>query len=112
MVQISDAQAGKAQGVSALCSSDGWTGSDVAIDVLFWADILLTFRSGYIDDRQIIHMQPKDAAWKYLKSWFVVDLVSSFPFEAIVYGASCAEMLTREVGPDDICNMLEVFCSL
>ena len=68
------------------CNSGTWTGKEIAVDVIFWIDIILTFRTGYIDNRQVIHMQPLEAAWQYLRTWFLVDVLSSFPFEALVYG--------------------------
>jgi hypothetical protein len=46
---MSGAQAGNR---SARCDV-AWSGVQVAMDVLFWIDIGLTFRTGFIDARQV-----------------------------------------------------------
>ena len=71
----------------AFCASNGWATLNFSLDAMFWLDILLTFRTGWVDSKYVIRMQPGEAAWNYIKSWLAVDLVSSFPFEAIVYSA-------------------------
>lgn len=84
LLQIATAQD---RALPGFCDSNSWASLNFSLDALFWLDILLTFRTGWVDSRYVIHMRPGEAAWNYLKSWFAVDLVSSFPFEAIVYGA-------------------------
>jgi hypothetical protein len=85
-------QNGLAAADSSMCKDTGWSPAEMVVDACFWVDVLLTFRTGYVDGRQMIHMQPTDAAVHYLKTWFLVDLTSSFPFEAVVYGA-CAPIV-------------------
>lgn len=89
-------------------------GFAIFMDLMFWIDIVLTFRTGVIDNRQvlftyqsitpkrrlalgswwyvmqdvlqIIHMKPRFAAVHYVRSWLLVDVLSSFPFDTLVYG--------------------------
>lgn len=70
-----------------MCTGGSWSPMMIFSDVMFWLDIALSFRTGVIDSKQIIHMQPKFAALHYARTWLVVDAISSFPFEAIVLGA-------------------------
>jgi hypothetical protein len=54
------------------------------IDVTFLIDMILTFFTPYFDDdSQQIVTNHREIALTYLKSWFVLDLLSIFPFEQI-----------------------------
>ncbi len=62
----------------------GWV-----INAFFGVDIIVNFRTGYIsgkDDNAII-VTPQKVAEKYLKSWFIIDLLSTIPFDAIIQAA-------------------------
>ena len=50
------------------------------IDVFFWFDIFLNFRTGYIEYGDVV-LDRKRIAKKYLFTWFIVDLISLIPFE-------------------------------
>ncbi|GBG29142.1 Potassium voltage-gated channel protein eag [Hondaea fermentalgiana] len=54
------------------------------IDVFFLLDILLNFRTGFVRKDGALEMQPRKIAWNYLKTYFLIDLVSSFPIDAFV----------------------------
>lgn len=51
------------------------------INYFFMFDILLNFRTGYFKPDGDIVMDQKKAALRYLKTWFVFDALTSFPFE-------------------------------
>jgi hypothetical protein len=57
---------------------------DRTIDVFFFCDLLLNFRSGWVSksDSSRIEFESAEAARRYFKSWFVVDFVSTLPFDA------------------------------
>eukprot|EP00892_Ulva_mutabilis_P002121 jgi/Ulvmu1/1190/UM108_0018.1 len=83
-----------------MCPNSSFTVLMILTDVMFWVDVVLSFRTGVIDSRQVIHMQPKFAALHYVRTWLVVDVISSFPFEAIVFamttqGTTATFMLAR-----------------
>lgn len=44
-------------------------------------------------------MQPRFAALHYIRSWLLVDVVSSFPFDTLVYGVyyAAAAALSNKV---------------
>jgi hypothetical protein len=59
------------------------------MDILFFLDVILTFNTAILDDTNwTIEDNYKTIAITYLKSWFVVDLLSSFPFGLLNHGDS------------------------
>ncbi|KAJ8387794.1 hypothetical protein AAFF_G00150950 [Aldrovandia affinis] len=61
-----------------------WIIFNVVSDTFFLIDLVLNFRTGivYEDSTEII-LDPKKIKTKYLKTWFVVDFVSSIPVDYI-----------------------------
>lgn len=60
-----------------------WTVLDALIDVFFVVDIALNFRTGFIDDGELI-MDGKPIATNYAKGWLWVDIVATFPYNAVL----------------------------
>ncbi|KAJ3594358.1 hypothetical protein NHX12_003665 [Muraenolepis orangiensis] len=61
-----------------------WIIFNVVSDTFFLMDLLLNFRTGIIvEDNSDIILDPKTIKTKYLKTWFVVDFVSSIPVDYI-----------------------------
>lgn len=68
---------------------------DTVIDVLFLIDIILCFRTTYLD-RDGNHVTvPHMIAWKYLTTWFPVDFVSWVPLDRIIGGQVRSLVLVR-----------------
>ena len=61
---------------------------ETLVDIFFLTDIFVRFRMGYtIDSEHLdsrLEMRPAKIARAYLKSWFVVDVVSGFPTQIVV----------------------------
>ena len=59
---------------------------NLTIDCFLMLDILLNFRTGFVDKYDQLHIiaDPKAIRNRYLRTWFLLDLVSSFPLEAFV----------------------------
>ena len=53
------------------------------IDFLFFLDILVAFRTAYINDLGIEINKPLDIAIEYLKSSFWIDLAATVPIDQI-----------------------------
>ena len=51
------------------------------VDLFFILDILINFRSHYVDVMGHEVKDPKMVAKNYLKTWFAIDFVSSIPFD-------------------------------
>ncbi|XP_051977927.1 potassium/sodium hyperpolarization-activated cyclic nucleotide-gated channel 1-like [Xyrauchen texanus] len=65
-------------------TSTPWIIFNVVSDTFFLMDLVLNFRTGivYEENTEII-LDPEKIKKKYLKSWFVVDFVSSIPVDYI-----------------------------
>ena len=63
---------------------DFWTAFEFVLDACFLTDMLVTMCSSYYkDDSGELVQSRKDILCSYAKSWFLVDLVSSFPFSLL-----------------------------
>lgn len=61
-----------------------WIIFNVVSDTFFLMDLVLNFRTGIIyEDNTEIILDPEKIKMKYLKTWFVVDFVSSIPVDYI-----------------------------
>ncbi|XP_062843628.1 potassium/sodium hyperpolarization-activated cyclic nucleotide-gated channel 2-like [Trichomycterus rosablanca] len=61
-----------------------WIIFNVVSDTFFLMDLVLNFRTGIIiEDNSDIILDPKTIKQKYLRTWFVVDFVSSIPVDYI-----------------------------
>lgn len=49
------------------------------IDVIFMCDILITFNTGFYKKGYLV-MKRKEIIKNYLKTWFILDLLASFPY--------------------------------
>jgi len=54
---------------------------DYLVDLVFLADILLTFRTTFFDAENELVLDKRVIRNNYLKSWFFIDLLSFLPFE-------------------------------
>lgn len=56
------------------------------VAVIFFIDIFLNFRTG-IEDTQsdLVVLEKKEIARSYLGSWFLIDVLSSIPFDAFYF---------------------------
>lgn len=65
-------------------TTTAWIIFNVVSDTFFLMDLVLNFRTGIVfEDNTEIILDPKKIKQKYLKSWFVVDFVSSIPVDYI-----------------------------
>ncbi|XP_061576922.1 potassium/sodium hyperpolarization-activated cyclic nucleotide-gated channel 3-like [Cololabis saira] len=61
-----------------------WIVFNVVSDTFFLMDLVLNFRTGIVkEDNTEIILNPHKIKIKYLKSWFVVDFISSIPVDYI-----------------------------
>ncbi|TMW57004.1 hypothetical protein Poli38472_002929 [Pythium oligandrum] len=60
-----------------------WKIFNKSTDLIYILDVLVNFRTGYNVDADVV-MDPKKVAVRYMKSWFLIDLIGSIPFELFV----------------------------
>ncbi|GLT30541.1 hypothetical protein SLA2020_053350 [Shorea laevis] len=59
---------------------------DNIVDLFFGIDIVLTFFVAYIDSRTLLLVRDsRKIAVRYLSTWFLMDVASTLPFEALGY---------------------------
>lgn len=61
--------------------------SDIFVDALYCADILVNFVTGYRTHNDV-ELNPKVIALTYVKSWFIVDVAATFPWDILAAGAT------------------------
>ncbi|XP_051999775.1 potassium/sodium hyperpolarization-activated cyclic nucleotide-gated channel 4-like [Xyrauchen texanus] len=75
-----------------------WIIFNVVSDTLFLVDLVLNFRTGIVkEDSTEILLDPKAIRERYLKSWFLVDFVSSIPVDYIFLMVDLEARLDSEV---------------
>ena len=80
------------------------------VDVIFICDLLLNFRTGYIDDRNQLVLEPRKSSYHYLTTWFPLDFVSSTVCKSKIQ-APCASARWRGDPPMRSCPRRGV-CSM
>ncbi|XP_072381889.1 voltage-gated delayed rectifier potassium channel KCNH8 isoform X4 [Diabrotica undecimpunctata] len=70
---------------------------DVFVEALFFIDILLNFRTTYVNRKGEVVSAWKTIAINYLRTWFLVDLLAALPFD-LLYALSGAEDLLQTSG--------------
>ena len=54
---------------------------DSIVDVIFFIDIILNFHTTYVGPGGEVVSDPKVIRVNYLKSWFLIDLLSCLPYD-------------------------------
>ena len=54
---------------------------DSVVDVIFFLDIILNFQTTFVGQSGEVVSDPKIIRMNYLKSWFVIDLLSCLPYD-------------------------------
>uniref|UniRef100_A0A668ARF9 Potassium voltage-gated channel, subfamily H (eag-related), member 6b n=1 Tax=Myripristis murdjan TaxID=586833 RepID=A0A668ARF9_9TELE len=67
---------------------------DLMVDVLFIVDIVINFRTTYVDHNDEVVTQPSRIAKHYIKGWFPIDLFAAIPFDLLVFRSGSDEMAT------------------
>jgi potassium voltage-gated channel Eag-related subfamily H protein 7 len=66
---------------------------DALVDVFFIVDIVLSFRTGFLDEAKTLVMDPHRIRRRYVRSWFALDLVSALPTQLIALAAGAYSSL-------------------
>eukprot|EP00441_Pelagodinium_beii_P037253 CAMPEP_0197645090 /NCGR_PEP_ID=MMETSP1338-20131121/17851_1 /TAXON_ID=43686 ORGANISM="Pelagodinium beii, Strain RCC1491" /NCGR_SAMPLE_ID=MMETSP1338 /ASSEMBLY_ACC=CAM_ASM_000754 /LENGTH=1465 /DNA_ID=CAMNT_0043218587 /DNA_START=123 /DNA_END=4516 /DNA_ORIENTATION=+ len=71
---------------------------DIIMDVFFFIDIILTFLTGYLDEREALETSYKKIAVRYLMTFFVIDVITVLPVEYVMLAVSPDNGAASEVG--------------
>ncbi|XP_026323381.1 potassium voltage-gated channel unc-103 isoform X2 [Hyposmocoma kahamanoa] len=64
---------------------------DMIVDVTFIVDILINFRTTYVNVADEVESDPGKIAMHYLRGWFLIDLVAAIPFDLLLFGTDTDE---------------------
>lgn len=70
-----------------------WSAADLFnlfIDIFFLVDIFMNFRTGYFQEDNRLILDGTKIARRYMRSWFLLDLITSIPLSHILQGAFTA----------------------
>lgn len=65
---------------------------DLVVDVMFMIDILINFRTTYVNSNDEVVSHPGKIAVHYFKGWFIIDVVAAIPFDLLLFGAHTDEV--------------------
>ena len=70
---------------------------DFIVDIMFIVDILINFRTTYVNANEEVVSHPGRIAVHYFKGWFLIDMVAAIPFDLLIFGSG-SEEVSRQGG--------------
>ncbi|XP_053309347.1 potassium voltage-gated channel subfamily H member 6 [Spea bombifrons] len=67
---------------------------DLIVDIMFIVDIIINFRTTYVNMNDEVVSHPAKIAIHYFKGWFLIDIVAAIPFDLLVYRTGSDETTT------------------
>ncbi|XP_029443837.1 potassium voltage-gated channel subfamily H member 2 [Rhinatrema bivittatum] len=67
---------------------------DLMVDIMFIIDILINFRTTYVNCNEEVVSHPGKIAIHYFKGWFLIDMVAAIPFDLLIFGSGSEETTT------------------
>ncbi|CAL8289751.1 unnamed protein product [Lota lota] len=67
---------------------------DLMVDIMFIVDILINFRTTYVNVNEEVVSHPARIAIHYFKGWFLIDMVAAIPFDLLIFGSGSDETTT------------------
>jgi len=61
---------------------------DIMVDIFFAVDMILSFRTAFLDPNGLLNTMPTDIARHYFKTYFLVDFLSTMPIDRVVEAMS------------------------
>lgn len=65
---------------------------DLIVDIMFIIDILINFRTTYVNTNEEVVSHPAKIAIHYFKGWFLIDMVAAIPFDLLIFGSGSEEV--------------------
>jgi len=65
---------------------------DLIVDIMFIVDILINFRTTYVNKKDEVVSHPAKIAIHYFKGWFLIDVVAAIPFDLLLFGSGSDEV--------------------
>ena len=65
---------------------------DLIVDIMFIVDILINFRTTYVNKNDEVVSHPGKIAVHYFKGWFLIEVVAAIPFDLLLFGSETDEV--------------------
>uniref|UniRef100_UPI00358FCF04 potassium voltage-gated channel subfamily H member 6 n=1 Tax=Myxine glutinosa TaxID=7769 RepID=UPI00358FCF04 len=65
---------------------------DLLVDIMFIIDILINFRTTYVNANDEVVSKPGKITVHYFKGWFLIDMVAAIPFDFLIFGSGSNEV--------------------
>lgn len=65
---------------------------DLIVDIMFIVDILINFRTTYVNANEEVVSHPAKIAVHYFKGWFFIDMVAAIPFDLLIFEGGSEEV--------------------
>ncbi|KAF6298766.1 potassium voltage-gated channel subfamily H member 6 [Rhinolophus ferrumequinum] len=67
---------------------------DLIVDIMFVVDIVINFRTTYVNTNDEVVSHPRRIAVHYFKGWFLIDVVAAIPFDLLIFRTGSDETTT------------------
>ncbi|CAI2348759.1 unnamed protein product [Caenorhabditis sp. 36 PRJEB53466] len=67
---------------------------DLIVDIMFIVDIIINFRTTYVNENDEVVSHPGKIATHYFKGWFIIDMVAAVPFDLLLVSTNSDETTT------------------
>lgn len=67
------------------------------VDVTFVIDILINFRTTFVNGQDEVVSHPGRIAVHYLSGWFLIDLVAAVPFDLLLVNSDTDEVSIKYI---------------
>lgn len=65
---------------------------DLIVDIMFIVDIIINFRTTYVNENDEVVSHPGKIAVHYFKGWFVIDMIAAVPFDLMLVNTNSDEV--------------------
>ncbi|XP_059502342.1 potassium voltage-gated channel subfamily H member 2-like [Stegostoma tigrinum] len=76
---------------------------DLIVDIMFIIDILINFRTTYVNSNDEVVSHPASIAIHYFKGWFLIDMVAAIPFDLLIFRSGSDECNPDACGIRNFC---------
>uniref|UniRef100_F6RGB5 Potassium voltage-gated channel subfamily H member 6 n=1 Tax=Callithrix jacchus TaxID=9483 RepID=F6RGB5_CALJA len=67
---------------------------DLIVDIMFVVDIIINFRTTYVNNNDEVVSHPRRIVVHYFKGWFLIDMVAAIPFDLLIFRTGSDETTT------------------
>ncbi|XP_032872952.1 potassium voltage-gated channel subfamily H member 6-like, partial [Amblyraja radiata] len=65
---------------------------DLIVDIMFIIDIIINFRTTYVNENDEVVSHAAKIAIHYFKGWFLIDIVAAIPFDLLIFRSGSDEV--------------------